>query len=97
MYTTTINQNGMILLNKAAREALGVKLGDKVTIDFDSKSARVERRMSDEEFIKGLSKIRAKYGDTDEKKVDAVLAVRQWRDGKNPEITKLYKEKYLHD
>ncbi|MBQ3432967.1 AbrB/MazE/SpoVT family DNA-binding domain-containing protein [Candidatus Saccharibacteria bacterium] len=54
MYTTTINQNGMILINKAVREALGLKLGDKVTVTFDEKSARVERKMSDEEFIKKL-------------------------------------------
>ena len=49
MYTTTINQNGMILLNKAAREALGVKLGDRVTINFNKKSAKVEREMTEEE------------------------------------------------
>ncbi len=49
MYTTTINQNGMILLNKAAREALGVKLGDRVMIRTDKKRATVEREMTDEE------------------------------------------------
>ena len=49
MYTTTINQNGMILLNKDARRALGLKLGDRVVINFDKKSARVEREMTDEE------------------------------------------------
>lgn len=49
MYTTTINQNGMILLNKDARKALGVKLGDRVMINFDEKSARIEREMTDEE------------------------------------------------
>ena len=59
MYTTTINQNGMILLNKAAREALGLKLGERVTISFDTKSARVERRMSDEEFIKKLDAMKS--------------------------------------
>lgn len=59
MYTTTINQNGMILLNKAAREALGVKLGDRVMINFDKKSARVERRMSDEEFLRRLDAMKS--------------------------------------
>lgn len=59
MYSTTINQNGMILLNKAAREALGVKLGDKVSISFDSKMARVERRMSDEEFVRRLDAMKS--------------------------------------
>ena len=49
MYVTTINQNGMILLNKDARKALGVKLGDRVTINFDSKSAKIEREMTEEE------------------------------------------------
>ncbi len=49
MYTTTINQNGMILLNKAAREALGVKLGDRVMIRTDKKRATVEREMTGEE------------------------------------------------
>ena len=51
MYTTTINQNGMILLNKDARKALGLKLGDKVFINFDKNSAKIARRMSDEEFF----------------------------------------------
>ena len=49
MYTTTINQNGMILLNKDARKALGVKLGDRVTINLDEGVAKVEKRMTDEE------------------------------------------------
>lgn len=51
MYTATINQNGLILLNKAARKALGVKLGDRVVINFDSHSAVIERELSDEEFF----------------------------------------------
>ena len=51
MYTTTINQNGMILLNKDARKALGLKLGDRVMINFNEKGAKVERMMSDEEFF----------------------------------------------
>ena len=51
MYTTTINQNGMILLNKDARKALGLKLGDRVIINFNEKGAKVERMMSDEEFF----------------------------------------------
>lgn len=59
MYTTTINQNGMILLNKAAREALGVKLGERVAISFDTKSARVERRMSDKEFLEKLDAMKS--------------------------------------
>ena len=54
MYTTTINQNGLILLNKAAREALGVKLGDRVTINFSKNGAVVERELSDEDFFKKL-------------------------------------------
>lgn len=49
MYTTTINQNGMILLNKDARKALGLKLGDKVTINFDKNEARIAKRMTDTE------------------------------------------------
>lgn len=51
MYTTKINQNGMILLNKDARKALGLKLGDKVFINFDKNSAKIARRVSDEEFF----------------------------------------------
>ena len=54
MYTTTINQNGLILLNKAARDALGVKLGDRVVISIDKEQARVEREMTDEEFVDGI-------------------------------------------
>lgn len=49
MYTTTINQNGMVLLNKDARKALGLKLGDKVMVNFDKKNVRIEPRMSEKE------------------------------------------------
>ena len=49
----------MILINKAVREALGLKLGDKVTVTFDTQSARVERKMSDEEFIKRLDDMKS--------------------------------------
>ena len=94
MYTTTINQNGMILLNKKAREALGLKLGDRVAISFDTKSARVERPMSDEEFLDGIAKIHAKYGNKP-CSIDAVEAVRRFRDGKDPKINKYFEEKYL--
>lgn len=59
MYTTTINQNGLILLNKAAREALGVKLGDRVTIRLLKKGAVVERELSDEEFFKKLDAMKS--------------------------------------
>lgn len=56
MYTTTINQNGMILLNKDARKALGVKLGDKVTVDFDKDGVKVSPRSSDKAFFAILDK-----------------------------------------
>ena len=94
MYTTTINQNGMILLNKAAREALGVKLGERVAISFDAKSARVERRMSDEEFLEGIDKIHAKYGSRQKKNIDATEAVELYRSGKIAKLNDYYKEKY---
>ena len=58
MYTATINQNGMILLNKTARKALGVELGDRVTVTFTRKSARVERELTDKEFFKKLDSIK---------------------------------------
>ena len=51
MYTTTINQNGRILLNKHAREALGVKLGDRVVINVSKKTAVVKRELTDDEFF----------------------------------------------
>ena len=59
MYTTTINQNGMILLNKTAREMLGLKLGDRVTINFNKKSAMVRREISDKEFFAKLDAIKS--------------------------------------
>lgn len=94
MYTTTINQNGMILINKAVREALGLKLGDKVTVTFDEKSARVERKMSDEEFMDGISKIQAKYGDKSNSDLSAEEAVRILRDGKAKKANDYYEEKF---
>ena len=59
MYTTTINQNGMILLNKTVRETLGVKLGDRVTVSFNKKSVTVEREMSDDEFFAKLDAMKS--------------------------------------
>ncbi|MBQ3347928.1 AbrB/MazE/SpoVT family DNA-binding domain-containing protein [Candidatus Saccharibacteria bacterium] len=59
MYTTTINQNGMILLNKSAREALGLKLGDRVIVNFNHKSATVERELTDDEFFAKLDSIKS--------------------------------------
>ena len=58
MYTATINQNGLILLNKAAREALGVKLGDRVTINFSNRAAVIEKELSDEEFFAKLDNLK---------------------------------------
>ncbi len=60
MYTTTINQNGLILLNKNARKALGLKLGDRVTVNFSKHSAIIERELSDEEFFNKLDAIKSK-------------------------------------
>jgi bifunctional DNA-binding transcriptional regulator/antitoxin component of YhaV-PrlF toxin-antitoxin module len=59
MYATTINQNGMILLNKSAREALGLKLGDRVVINFNRKVATVERELTDDEFFAKLDAIKS--------------------------------------
>ena len=59
MYTTTINQNGLILLNKAAREALGVKLGDRVSRNISKKTAVVEREMSDEDFFAKMDNMKS--------------------------------------
>ena len=59
MYSTTINQNGMILLNKAAREALGVKLGDRVTISLSRRGAVVERELTDAEFFDKLDAMKS--------------------------------------
>lgn len=60
MYTTTINQNGLILLNKSARKMLGVELGDCVTVSFDKDQARIERRMTDEEFFAKMDAMKSK-------------------------------------
>ena len=59
MYATTINQNGLILLNKAAREALGVKLGDRVRVSFSEKNATIEREMTEEEFFEKLDALKS--------------------------------------
>lgn len=59
MYTTTINQNGMILLNKTVREALGIQLGDRVTVSLNKKTVTVEREMSDEEFFTKLDALKS--------------------------------------
>ena len=69
MYTTTINQNGMILLNKTVRETLGIKLGDRVTVSFNKKSVTVEREMSDDEFF---AKLDAMKSDRTKKRIQEI-------------------------
>ena len=59
MYTATINQNGLILLNKSAREALGVKLGDRVTVNISKKSAIIKRELSDDEFFAQMDAVKS--------------------------------------
>ena len=59
MYTATINQNGLILLNKKAREALGVKLGDRVVISISKKSATIKREPTDDEFFAQMDSIKS--------------------------------------
>ena len=80
MYTTTINQNGLILLNKAAREALGVKLGDRVTINISKESATVKRELTDDEFFaqmdaKKSSRTKAKIGQYAGKTADELFEI----------------------
>ena len=59
MYTTTINQNGMILLNKDVRKAMGVKLGDKVMVTLGKDGASVARLMTDEEFFEKMDSMKS--------------------------------------
>lgn len=59
IYTATINQNGMVLLNKDARKSLGVKLGDKVIVEISTKSVKIERQMTDEEFFSKLDSMKS--------------------------------------
>ena len=59
MYTTTINQNGMILLSKAVREALNLQLGDRVTVNFNKKTATVQKEITDEEFFAKLDAMKS--------------------------------------
>lgn len=59
MYTTTINQNGMILLSKAVRESLNLQLGDRVTVSFNKKSAIVQKEITDEEFFAKLDAMKS--------------------------------------
>ena len=59
MYTTTINQNGMILLSKAVRESLNLQLGDRVTVSFNKKSAIVQKEITDKEFFAKLDAMKS--------------------------------------
>ena len=59
MYTTTINQNGMILLNKAVRESLNLQLGDRVTVSFNKKSVTVQKEITDEELFAKLDAMKS--------------------------------------
>ncbi len=54
MYTTTITKSGQITLTKSARELLGVKLGDRLTVKSQGSKIIIEPRQSDEEFLKEL-------------------------------------------
>lgn len=91
MYTTTITKSGQIGFPKALRDALGVKIGDQVTLDTKRGNVTVSRRMTDDEFLKALDAMDSR---TSRPKVDAVDAVRAYRDGKNPRVNAYYQEKY---
>lgn len=100
-YTTTITQSGQITLTKAAREALGVKNGDRVVIDLKKGKLVVEPRMSDEEFFAKLDAIVSPESRAREKEISKKYAGKSVREmledwEKSEEGQKFLKEEYGH-
>lgn len=52
--TMTITRSGQITLPKAFREMIGVKPGERVTLEADRSRIQVRRQPSEEEFRKTL-------------------------------------------
>lgn len=95
MYTMTITKSGQVTLPKELRDFLGVKVGGKITFRKNQNEVYITRRLSDEEFLEHLDKIRKKHGSKAEDTTDAVEAVRAYRDGKIASINSNYEEKYV--
>ena len=94
MYTMTITKSGQVTLPKELRDFLGVKIGGKITFRKNQNEVYISRRLSDEEFLERLDKIRKKHGSSTRNIPDAITAVRDYRDGKVSSISSSYKEKY---
>lgn len=59
-FTTTISKSGQITLPKDFRNALGVDIGDQVTLDLDKKDKTkvvLARQLTPDEFIKQIDQI----------------------------------------
>lgn len=92
-YTTTITQSGQITISKAAREALGVRTGDRVFVDIESGQVIIKRRLSDDEFFSAIDEMDKKYH-INSPKIDATEAVRLYREGKVPAVNRYYRNKF---
>lgn len=100
-YTTTITQSGQITLTKAAREALGVKNGDRVVIDLKKGKLVVEPRMSDEEFMRRLDALKTPESRKREIEISRKYAGKSVREmledwEKSEEGQKFLKEEYAY-
>ena len=94
MYTVTITKSGQVTPPQELRDFLSVKIGDKITFRKNQNEVYIARRLSDEEFLEHLDSIRKKHGSVAKDNIDAVDAVRTYRDGKVAAINSNYKEKY---
>ena len=91
MPITTMTKTGQVTVGKEFRQLLGVKPGDKVFIDYKDGAVNIKRVPTNEEFLAQLDAIGTKH---DTPKIDAVEAVRSYRDGTNEKIRADYRRRY---
>lgn len=91
MPITTMTKTGQVTVGKEFRQLLGVKPGDKVFIDYKDGAVNIKRVPTNEEFLAQLDAIGTKR---DIPKIDAVEAVRAFREGRVESVIAKYREEY---
>ena len=59
MYATTITKSNQITINSEARQALGVKSGEKLDVVYQNGSLVIRRHPSDAEFFEQLDSLKS--------------------------------------
>ena len=94
MYTAVITKSGQVTLPKELREFLGFELGEKIVFKKTRSGVKIERRLTDKEFLDEIRAIHKKHGSASGKLPNATDVVRAFRNGEIEEINAEYARRY---